>query len=89
MGSAGQEEREFDILQHREGGQQLKGLEDEAYAFAAQGGELAVRKGGCGAPIDPDFSRGREIHCACEVQERTFAAAAAAEQGGYRSGFSR
>ena len=50
IGGAGQQQRQFDILQHGERGQQLKGLKDEADALAAQGGQFALREGAVARP---------------------------------------
>ena len=87
LGGARKQQGQFDILQHGQRGQQLKGLEDEPHAFAAQGCELAVRKGRGGAAVDQDFARGRKVHGARQVEQGALTAAAAAHQRSHGAGF--
>ena len=78
---AGQQQRQFDVLQDGQGGQELEELKDETDVRAAEGGERGVVERRGGSAIHQHFAGRGEVHGAGHIQKGGLAATAASEKG--------
>ena len=78
---AAEEEGKFDILRRGHGGEEIEKLEDNPQAFAAVGREGGIAGPVQGESIDRDFSRGRLVESAEQIEQSAFAATAGSGHG--------
>src|SRR3990170_1577190 len=76
------DERQGDVLQCVQVGEQIVELEDEADVVPAVAVELALGQGGEFEPVDPQVPAGRPVDPTDEVEQRGLAAAARPEDDG-------
>ena len=80
-GHAGIEQRQFDVLEHRQFVYQVEALEDEAQVTVAQVGAVVLLPSGHFLPHEPQFTRGRIVQQAHDVEQRGLATARRAHDG--------
>ncbi len=78
---AAQVQRNGDVFEAIERGQQIEKLKNEPDLVAAQARQLVVGKAAQPAAIDFDFAGGRRVEAADQVQQRRFAGAGRSDDG--------
>ena len=78
---AGDDERQGDVLAHRQDREQVEELEDEARLVAAQLRRGVVAELAHDRPVEHDLAGGRAVQPAEEVQERALAGARRSHDG--------
>ncbi len=82
-GPATQVEREGDVFQAGESGEEVEELEDEADFVAADAGELVVGDAAQEGAIDADIAIGGAIEPTDEIEESGFAGAGGTDEGNH------
>lgn len=62
-----QQERQFDVLDSAESGEQVKELKHEPDLLASDSRQLLIVQATRGCSVDPDFPTSGQVHCAGKI----------------------